>query len=665
MADPPTESIPGEILVGSLSEVLHRAANHYNQAEYAAAAAICQTVVAQDSDNSEALHILGHIALRTGETDTAVGYFTRTVTLEPTDPRYSRSFAASLEISGRTNQAMHAWSQYITLNAEDADAHFHLARLLSDSGDHGLAATRLARATQLEPTNLDIRFALSVCLYKCNELSESIANFEALLKIRPDWAACHSGLSAALRQDQQIERAISHAGWAVSLQPEASEAHNNLGLAYFSAQRTDDTVRSLERARELSPDDAEVLNNLGVATAHIGDRDRAKAYYDQALKLRPGWAEALLNLANISRQENLLELAVETYQEALRAQPDDYRILGSLALTFLNLNDPQNAIASYEQALVLAPGNPELRKGLGIAQLLDGQFQPGWRNYEARLLCGFQRNFNVPRWDGEDLNGGRLLIHSEQGFGDTIQFCRYLPRVADKANAKSIIFETQRPLLRLLATVEGVDEVIARGDALPEIDRHVPLLSLPAIFETDFETIPGQHPYIAANEHDHPDWRPRLAGDKPRIGIVWKGNPRRQDDDKRSCPVAAFEPILKLSNYQFFSLQIDADFSETSWFGKHGVADLANNIKDFSDTAAIIAELDLVISVDTATAHLAGALGKPVWVLLGHAADWRYLTARDDSPWYPSMRLFRQSNRDNWRELANQVSRTLNQSFDF
>ncbi len=650
MANSPTENVPNDILIGSPSEVLQRAALHYNKGEYAAAVAICRKVIEQNADNPDALYILGQVAIQTGESDAAVGYFVRIVSQAPSDPRFNRGFAIALEHSGRNERAIHAWTQYLILEPNDGVGHYSLARLLTLSGQHYTAAEAYTRATALLPADNNVRFELARALHRAERLKEAIAHYELLLSQKDDWAACQNGLAAALRQVGQYAQAIAHGRCAVQLDPGSADANNNLGLALFDAGHADEAMKVLEEADRLRPNDAEILNNLGVTLAHLEQRDRAQACFHKALATRPGWSEGHLNLANLLRGNGLLDEAIENYQLAIEDNPNDYRVHGSLALAWLNRNEPGAAIVSYEKALALAPDEPELRKGLGIAQLLAGNFQDGWRNYEWRLRCEPQRAFDMPRWHGEDLCGGMLLVHAEQGFGDTLQFCRYLATLAARANAGKVTLECQQPLHRLLGRLEGADTVVPRGAPLPAADWHIPLLSLPGVFETTLDTIPSRSPYLQAPAPRSDDWRKRLSTEKPNIGLIWKGNPRRQDDNMRSCPLSAFEPLLRLPGLQFHNLQVDATPRESEQLTELGVCDLSQGIEDFADTAAIVSALDLVISVDTATAHLCGALGKPVWVVLGYAADWRYLLTREDMPWYPSMRLFRQPKNGDWHE---------------
>ena len=374
----------------------------------------------------------------------------------------------------------------------------------------------------------------------------------------------------------------------------------------------------------------------------------------------PGFADAHRSLGNLLRESGRLEEAVEHYQSVVDSEPMDVRAYGNLGLAFLNLNRAEEALAVYEKALILAPDNADIRMSLGITQLLLGDFGNGWANYQARWQAEKSttghRTFDVPVWRGEPLAAeqdgraqGRILVHAEQGFGDTLQFCRYVPMIM--ARGGRVIFECQTPLadlMKSLATQQGQGELVVttRTDPTPAFDYHVPLLDLPMIFGTGISTIPADIPYLSPPTDKIEKWSTRLGGKPPSVGLVWSGNPARQDDRMRSCPPDAFAPILAVEGVRFFSLQKDGPP-----LCDPRLEDLGPMLDDFGDTAAVIGSLDLVITVDTAVAHLAGALGRPVWVLLGHAADWRYLTGRDDSPWYPSMQLWRQENRGNWSSL--------------
>ncbi len=652
-------------IIGTLGELLQRAAHHVNEGQFSAAATICDAIIANDPKNAEAYHILGHTRARTRNNDRAIGCFMRAVTLAPTNPKFCRSFAESLENSGRVEQAMHAWSQYITLTPDDADATRRLGSLQLRQGELQQAAVTFRQAVDLAPEDAFTRYYLGLALYRTAQYLDAAGQFQTALSCETapnNWAECHNALSATLRECHRVGDAIAHARQAIAISPELASAHNNLGLALLDQNDVSDALASLQTAVRLRPDDPETLNNLGVVLAETGHIDAAEPHFQRALTLRPGWADAHLNLANALRQAEQLEAAMAHYRAALDASPDDFRIHGSLALALQNLDQPENAIKSYERALALAPDNPELLKGLGIAQLWIGNFQDGWRNYEWRRHCRDfpRRGFQSPQWNGERLNGGRLLVHAEQGFGDTLQFCRYLPMLAEHCGAGEIIFECQRPLVDLMRSLAGHYTIVARGDTLPPADAHVALMSLPMFFKTELDTIPATVPYLAAPGEKATLWRGRQkVSDKPKIGLVWAGNPLRQDDRMRSCPLESLMPLLKHRDIELFSLQMDAGRADARWIAERGVTDWSKYISSFTDTAEAISALDLIVSVDTATAHLAGALGKPVWVLLGKAADWRYLRDRSDSPWYPSMTLFRQDQHGHWEEMIHRLCKRL------
>jgi len=668
MVEPTTNRTQLETLVGTPHEVLQRAIQRYNAGEYIAALTICQELIAVDKHNAEALYILANVAIQTGEGDEAVGLFVRAVNIAPTNAKFSRGFADALERTGRTAQAIHAWSQTLAMAPDVADAPPRLARLLAREERFSEAIDVFRRALELTPNDPEIHHDLAVALHRTGQLAAAVETFEAALRLQTNGAIraeCHNGLAATLRQCGRYAEAVVHGRQAVEFAPDSSSARNNLGLALFDSGDDQAAVSMLEEARRLKPNDPDILNNLGVALTRAHRSRDAKILFDRVLKQRPGWAEGHLNLANLLRQDGRPDAAVEHYQAALAAQPNDFRIHGSLALAQMNLDQPYDAITTYEKALTLSPENPELLQGLGIAQLLTGNFDDGWRHYESRR-CNpdyATRVFTGVPWNGEALNGGTLLVYAEQGFGDTLQFCRYLPMVLARAKPDSLVFECQRPLCGLMRSLAGAYEIIARGDPLPETGHHISLLSLPGLFGTTEATIPSTSPYLSP-PHIQPVAldMPQTAM-RPKIGLVWAGNPLRQDDAMRSCPVAMLEPLLAKAGPQIHTLQQAADGQSREWLQRYGAIDLAPDIKDFNDTAAAISSLDLIISVDTATAHLAGALGKAVWVLLGHAADWRYLRNRTDSPWYPSMRLFRQSRRGDWHGLIRHVIDTLGEEF--
>ena len=384
------------------------------------------------------------------------------------------------------------------------------------------------------------------------------------------------------------------------------------------------------QALRLDPNDARTYVGLGLLARRQEKIAEAETAYERALELDPRLAEAHYNLGNIHHQENRLERATTHYQRALSINPD------------------------YAEAHL----------NLGLTWLLAGELEQGWREYEWRLrladAAGQRPELDVPRWTGAPLKGKRVLLHTEQGLGDAIQFARHAPLV--KARGGIVIVECQSVLARLLGTVPGVDQVMARGGPVPRVDAQAPLMSLPAILGTTLETVPHDVPYVAAAPGHEGRFDRSLARAEGRrkIGIVWAGNPAHKNDRHRSCPLRHFLALSELPDVALFSLQKEPP--EHDPLCGPQVVDLTSLLDDFADTAAAIERLDLVISVDTAVAHLAGALGRPVWLVLPFAPDWRWLLDREDSPWYPSMRLFRQQRPGDWEGVFQRLAKVLAES---
>jgi tetratricopeptide (TPR) repeat protein len=392
--------------------------------------------------------------------------------------------------------------------------------------------------------------------------------------------------------------------------------------------RYDEALASHARALALRPCDAAALNNHGVTLHKLGRLDQALASYDSALAARPDYAEALVNRG----------------------------------VTLHDLTRYDEALASYDRAIALRPDDADAHFFTSLSRLLTGDFGRGWIEYEWRKGASTtisKRDFPQPLWLGEDdIAGKTILLHSEQGFGDTVQFCRYAPLVA--ARGAAVMVEVEQPLVDLMTGVAGVARVIAKGDPLPDFDVQCPLLSLPLAFKTRLETIPSGAGYLHAPAQAARNWDVRLGVKRrPEVGLAWAGNAGHVRDRERSIGLRELLPLLDV-DVTFVSLQKEVRAADAETLEKRcEIRHFGDELKDFSDTAALISRLDLVISVDTSIAHLAGALGKPVWVLLTHVPDWRWLLDRDDSPWYPTARLFRQDSSREWNSALARVRDAL------
>jgi hypothetical protein len=436
-----------------------------------------------------------------------------------------------------------------------------------------------------------------------------------------------------------------------------------LGLALQTMRRFDEALAAYDCGLRLAPDDAELRNGRGVALLELRRPAEACEEFARALDADPGYLDALGNLGNALIKLNRPQEALAAYDRALKIVPHNAQLLTNRAVVLRRLDRPQEALMCAARALAEKPGFAQARFVLSVARLTLGDFAAGWRGYEARWYVGAlasqRRHFAAPLWLGEaPLVGKTILLHAEQGCGDTIQFVRYAPLVA--ARGAKVVLEARRELTGLCAGLPGIANVVAHGDALPAFDCHCPLLSLPLAFATEVATIPADIPYLAPRPDDVAAWRARLPQGRPLIGLCWSGERLHDNDLNRSMALAMLAPLVDLPDVQFVSLQHDMRETDARLLVQRtGIVPIGQHFTDFADTAAAVAALDLVISVDTAVAHLTGALGKPLFLLLPFAADFRWLRERSDSPWYPTARLFRQPRFGDWPSVVEAVREEL------
>ncbi len=486
-----------------------------------------------------------------------------------------------------------------------------------------------------------------------------------LLRDEPDHVGALAmliGISADLRE---FDAGLQWAQRALAVDPQSVAAYYALGQLWEVADQHAQSAACYRRVTELAPGHAKAYTNLGCMLHLQGRLDEALACYRQALQLEPEQPEALRNAALITGSGDDVAVAMRGYQERIVANPKDAAAHYSLANVYLELGRHEDAMASYDRAIALEPDSAEYRFARAHLLLTLGDYVRGWQEYEWRWrLSRFNApltRFTQPRWDGRPLQDGTLLVHGETGFGDMLQFVRYAALAARRC--ASVIVECQPALESLIRRVEGVSQVVVQGEALPPFDAHVPLICFPQVFGTTLATIPSRQPYVKAEPARIEAWRalvaPHASGG-PKVGLVWSGNPANVMDRKRSVTLQQLAPLAGASAVTFYSLQKGPGASQVgSPPAGMNLVDLTARIDDFSDTAAFLSQLDLLISIDTSVAHLAGAMGLPVWVVLPFAPGWRYHVGRTDNPWYPTMRLFRQERDGDWGGLVQVVADEL------
>jgi hypothetical protein len=396
-----------------------------------------------------------------------------------------------------------------------------------------------------------------------------------------------------------------------------------------------------------------------------GNVEESIASYRRAVTLNPDYALAYRNLGNARRIQGDLDQAGAWFRQALILDPDCADTHNHISLVLKEQGRIEESIASVRRALTLQPDFSIAHHNLGIYLLLAGRYEEGWNEYEHRLECAEERRKSSrPRWNGERVEGRTILIQWEQGYGDVLQFARYVPLVRDRAGAERVILETHPQMARLFNESGGMNaDVVSRLTVdealLPEHDYFVPLMSLPHALGL-FEPLPVPREYLVADPVRRRDWRERLGlSSKARVGLAWAGSATHHEDRLRSIPPATLLPLLQRPEFEFYSLQVGPQGRQIQSLEEQGLIDLTTQIVDFADTAALIAELDLIITVDTAVAHLAGAMGRPVWTLLSFVPDWRWGMQGESTPWYPTMRLFRQPKRGDWDSVLERVDNEL------
>lgn len=538
----------------------------------------------------------------------------------------------------------------------------------------------------------------ALALHRQGRLDEADRIYGRVLKSMPDqFDALHLGAMLKLQRGRAAEahRLISA---ALKVQPRSADALSNLGLVLRTLKRDAEALASFDKALALEPDHLDALNNRGRALAELARPEDAIACFDRVLRLQPRHVEALINRGNawcelrrfdaaladyeaaiavspahpgahFNRGNALASLArydgaIAAYDRALELWPSNVKALINRGVALAALNRKHEALESYGKAIAIDRNDADAHFNESLALLAIGELGRGLEEYEWRWLrtgmAPLRRSLGRPLWLGEYPLGRRtILIHAEQGLGDAIQFARYVPLLA-RTGAR-VVLEVQPELTSLLARLDGVSEVVARGDRLPPFDVQCPVASLPLAFKTTLATIPAAVPYLAADAGHLARWRSRLEPIRPpRVAIAWAGRPTHPNDRNRSVTLAELDPLLSTPDVAFVSVQRDLPAADAERVRREQrITHVGDELRDFSDTGAVVALADLVVAVDTAVVHLAGALGRPTWILLPFAADWRWQLDRDDSPWYPSARLFRQAALGDWRGVMARVSTEL------
>ncbi len=606
-------------------------------------------------DEPNALHLYGLLCAQGGRLGEAAALIGKAVSVRPDVAEYRANLAKLHQVRGNPGAAAEDYRAALALCPDSAALAFPLAQLDQQGGRSARAMAAYRRTLVIQPDLAEATAQLGILERYAGRPAQAAAVLRRAVRLRPDHGEAWHHLGVAL-QRLKASDAVDALRCATALLPLDGAAHRNTARALLDAHRWADAVASLRRAVALDPLDDVGYELLGAALRRLQrDADSARTLR-RAVAIRPEAANRWHALALVSASAEPL------LQRALALDPVGGDALSALANRVRDRRDLPAALTLHDRAVRSAPGNAALRWNRGLTHLLAGDWAQGWEDYEARWDAeGFPtepRGLPQPLWRGEDIAGRTILLHEEQGRGDAIQFVRYAPLLARRGAC--VLLEVGDDLVPLFRGLPGVERVFARGEPLPDFDVQCPLLSLPRAFDTRLDSVPADVPYLVAEPQRAAAWRGRLAGPGLKVGLVWAGNPHFSGDRDRSPGLAALAPLLEVPGCRFYGLQVGPGRADLDGRAlPPSFTDLGPAIGDFTDTAAIMANLDLVVSSCTAPAHLAGALGVPVWVLLSHVADWRWLLDRDDNPWYPTARLFRQPRPGDWAAVSRDVAAAL------
>jgi len=664
------------------------------------AVALYRQILSEDPENVGVLVRLGVAHAQAQEFARAVAVFEAALALDDRRADAHNNLGNVLVALGRFEAAVDRYRKALAVTPDYRDALSNLGHALAKLQRLDEAVTSFRRAVAIAPGSANDLRAFADALSALRRFEEAETQYRALLEIEPSHAAGHTNLGVALQRLGRSDDALAHCAQAVVIKPNYAAGHRNMGYVLHKMGRLAKAVDSFRHALRIDANDVDALYNLGNVQQDLGQLTDAETCYRQAVAIRPEFAGAHNNLGNVLLNLQRYAEAEASYRQALGAAPDHLNAHSNLAVCLHRLGRQEEAMAlcrrvlearpdhadthvnlgaslfdtgrldeaegHFRRALVAKPDHGDAHWNIALLNLQRGDFETGWAQYEWRWKAQQMpppRQLAEPLWQGDALAGRTLLLHAEQGFGDTIQFSRYVDMLGQYGGR--ILLEVPRVLCRLMAGLAGRPEILARGDDLPSFDCHVPLMSLPHIIGTRLDTVPAAIPYLAAEPDRIAAWRRKL-GDDPamRIGISWQGNPANLTDRGRSMPLLNYRPLAALAGVRLVSLQ--------HTYGIDQLAELPANmtVQEFSanldigehaflDIAALMMSLDLVITTDTAVAHLAGALGRPVWVLLKCHSDWRWLLDRTDCPWYPTARLYRQPEPGDWQSVIEQVTTDL------
>lgn len=648
----------------SIQSLLHEAVAHHQAGRFPQAESLYQQVLRQQPNQPDAMRLLGVLEMHRGRLDVAIDLLRRAQQAYPQFADMHAAYGQALASAGRLLEAANALQQARKINPQSPE-------LCNDLANVHLGMNHVEEAIRLYQDALARRADfpealnnLAAALMRVGRLDQASLACRRAIELRPNFVEAYCNLGSLLHQQGHHEQAMNTLRQGLSMSPDDLNLLMNLAESQRVTRQFQQATATIQRILQLQPQLSVAHNSLGVIFHEQQLFEQAKDAYRQAISLQPDFAEAHYNLGTTFHESHDEEPAIAEFGEAIRLQPTMVQAWNNMGNALLNIGRQSEAAEAQRRAIAIRPDMPAAHFNLGTALLTLGDLQNGFKEFEWRWqtpeLSLSHRKFAQPRWNGERIDGKTILLHAEQGFGDTIQFIRYALQVVEAGG--KILLACQPELKRLLSCAPGIQQITAGDVPLPRFDLHCPLMSLPLVLKTTLNNLPAPIPYLSAEPALAEEWREKFKTHAGRfkVGLIWAGRPTHTHDSRRSIALQQLAPLTQIEGCTFFSLQKGnrADQASQPPAGME-LIDLGPQLHDFADTAAVLDQLDLLITVDTASAHLAGAMGRPVWVLLPFAPDWRWMLGRNDSPWYPTMRLFRQPSLDDWSPAIASVVEAL------
>ena len=646
--------------------MIEKAISLHQKGQLAEAERQYRKILTQNPKNADALHLLGLIEADRKNFAVAVDMIDRAIEIQPNNAVFFSNRGNTLQEMKRLDEALVSYELALAIKPDYAEALNNLGNTLQQLKRLDEALASYDRALAIKPDYVDANYNRGNTLKKLKRLDEALASYDRALAIKPDYADAHYNRGNTLQEMKRLDEALASYERALVTKPDYAEALNNRGNSLQELKRLEEAIASYDRALAIKPDYAAAFNNRGAGLQDLKRFDEALASYDCALAIKSDYADAHYNRGNTLKELRRLDEALASYDRALAIKPDYAEAFNNRGAALQGLKRLDEALASYDSALLIKPDYAEAHYNRGIARLLSGDFRGGWADNEWRWQT---KNFSSRRprldasvWQGENIAGRSILVFAEQGIGDLIQFARFLPLLA-RRGAK-VTFSAPAKLIRLLRPLGNQIELVGSLKAGETYDFQCALMSLPLWFGTDLNSIPDKVPYLKPESDLAANLDRRIGNHGFKIGIAWQGNPVGKIDQGRSFPLSELVPLARIPGLRLISLQKYHGLDQLACLPSDVTVESLGNDFDggqdaFIDTAAVMSHLDLIITSDTSIAHLAGALGCRTWVALQYVPDWRWLLDRGDSPWYPTLRLFRQEANSDWKGVFSRMEKEL------